>query len=65
MGAPTEQGHGQTCDKLVYWWDGEYENNCKLPRGHEGDHWDGTSWFDDDTACTDHLHPDDPPAVGQ
>jgi hypothetical protein len=64
MGAPAEQGHGPPCDRFVHWWDGEYEGNCELPKEHDGDHWDGTSWFDDDNGCTDHLHPDEPPAVG-
>jgi hypothetical protein len=36
------------CNEFVYWYDGEYEGNCELPSGHEGDHFDGISWYDDD-----------------
>jgi hypothetical protein len=36
------------CASRVYWWDGEYEGECKLPEGHDGDHTDGLSWWDDD-----------------
>ncbi|WP_433730975.1 hypothetical protein ACQP2Y_21500 [Actinoplanes sp. CA-051413] len=39
---------GQPCGKLVYWWDGEYESNCELAASHEGPHFDGLSWYDDD-----------------
>lgn len=51
-----------TCDLSVYWWDGEYEGECKRPVGHEGDHWDGLSWFNDDKEPKDYDHdggPDD------
>lgn len=30
------------------WYDGEYEGECELPKGHAGPHYDGLSWFDDD-----------------
>lgn len=50
-----------TCDKHVYWWNGEYDNNCELDTDHEGDHWDGLSWFDDDNECTDYHHNGPPP----
>ena len=36
------------CGKTVYWWGGEYEGECELGEGHEGDHFDGLSWYDDD-----------------
>jgi hypothetical protein len=36
------------CEKMVYWWDGEYEGNCTLPRWHKGPHFDGLNWFNDD-----------------
>lgn len=44
------------CGRFVSWWAGEYEGNCELPDGHDGDHWDGLSWFDDDLECTDDKH---------
>jgi hypothetical protein len=44
------------CGQLVCWWNGEYEDNCELPEGHDGDHWDGLSWFNDDNECTDSDH---------
>lgn len=38
------------CGKFVFWWDGEYEGSCELPKGHDPAdvHYDGMSWFDDD-----------------
>lgn len=45
------------CGKAVFWWDGEYEGECELPEGHEGDHFDGLSWFNDDG------HEVDPPVL--
>lgn len=48
----------KTCNKFVYWWDGEYEGNCELEDGHDGDHFDGTSWFNDDNECMDYAHQD-------
>jgi hypothetical protein len=38
----------EACGAPVYWWDGEYDNNCQLPDGHDGPHFDGLSWFNDD-----------------
>jgi hypothetical protein len=35
------------CNAHVYWWDGEYEGNCELPEGHDGPHYDGNSWYND------------------
>jgi hypothetical protein len=35
------------CRKIVFWWDGEYEGECELPDKHDGPHYDGLSWFDD------------------
>lgn len=36
------------CGEVVMWYDGEYEGECELPKGHAGPHYDGLSWFDDD-----------------
>lgn len=36
------------CWKPVYWWDGEYEGNCERDPEHEGDHFDGLSWYTDE-----------------
>lgn len=36
------------CDAFVYWWDSEYEGNCKLAKEHAGPHFDGLSWYDDE-----------------
>lgn len=44
------------CEQPVSWWDGEYEGNCELPEGHEGDHYDGMSWYNDDHDNTDLDH---------
>jgi len=44
------------CAEFVSWWDGEYEGECELPEGHDGDHYDGLSWYDDDGRCTDDEH---------
>ena len=44
------------CRAFAYWWDGEYEGECELPKGHEGDHWDGLSWYDDDMTPKDYEH---------
>jgi len=47
------------CYAFVSWWNGEYEGNCELPPNHEGDHWDGLSWFreeDGEMICTDDEH---------
>lgn len=45
------------CGKFVYWWDGEYEGECELPEGHDGPHFDGLSWYDDDTTPVDAPEP--------
>lgn len=45
-----------TCREPVSWWDGEYEGNCELAEGHDGDHFDGMSWYNDDHERTDDLH---------
>ena len=47
---------GAPCSRFVYWWDGEYEGNCERPEGHDGDHWDGVSWFNDELEPTDRHH---------
>lgn len=36
------------CNAHVYWWKGEYDMNCERPEGHEGAHYDGLSWFNDE-----------------
>lgn len=41
------------CGVTVYWWDGEYEGECELPEGHDGPHFDGMSWYDDDNQEVD------------
>lgn len=57
MTTGTEREHTTgPCGRFVSWWDGEYEGNCRLPSGHDGDHYDGLSWFNDDNEMTDHLH---------
>jgi hypothetical protein len=50
----------EECGAFVYWWDGEYEGNCELPKNHkesgQQDHYDGLSWFNDDNECVDDKH---------
>lgn len=41
------------CRRIVFWWDGEYEGECELPLDHDGPHYDGLSWFDDDGSQVD------------
>lgn len=41
------------CGAFVSWWEGEYEGNCELPEGHDGPHFDGLSWYDDDMEQVD------------
>lgn len=36
------------CNEFVSWWGGEYEGNCERDPDHEGDHYDGLSWYDDE-----------------
>lgn len=36
------------CGQSVSWWDGEYDGECELPKGHQGPHYDGMSCFTDD-----------------
>lgn len=36
------------CAVEVFWWDGQYEGECKLPTDHEGPHFDGLFWYGDD-----------------
>lgn len=43
------------CGERVYWYDG----GCELPEGHDGPHWDGMSWFNDDK---EEVGNPDPPA---
>ena len=57
------------CWERVYWYDGEYDDNCELPDGHEGHHFDGLSCFtaDGETeevyGCEQHDHAARPPAT--
>lgn len=39
---------GSACGRFVSWWEGEYEGNCELAEGHDGPHFDGMSWYDED-----------------
>lgn len=44
----------EVCGRTVYWWDGEYEGECELKKGHlEPFHYDGSSYFDDDNSNRD------------
>jgi|SRR5689334_24041827 len=43
-----------TCNLFVYWWDGEYEGNCELPKDHPPPHFDGMSYFNDDLEDVTH-----------
>jgi hypothetical protein len=45
----------EACNAHVYWWDGEYDGDCELPKGHlEPFHYDGISYFDDDNNNRDY-----------
>jgi len=44
------------CRAPVYWYEGEYEGWCELAAGHDGPHFDGLNWYDDDNHEVD---PDD------
>jgi hypothetical protein len=47
------------CRRFAYWFvsqEGDFAVTCELPKGHDGDHWDGLSWFNEDTECTDEDH---------
>lgn len=57
-GGAFEPGVTKHCHRFVSWWDGEYEGSCELQEGHDGDHYDGLSWYNDDGECTDHAHID-------
>lgn len=50
-GRPLKLVEEGACGRTVYWWGGEYEGECKRPQGHRGDHYDGSSWFDDDNEA--------------
>jgi hypothetical protein len=43
---------GEVCNRFVSWWVGEYEGSCE-PDGHDGPHYDGMSWFNDDNEEVD------------
>lgn len=49
-------GIREQCRYFVTWWDGEYEGNCALEKGHVGDHFDGLSWYNDELDNTDASH---------
>lgn len=51
-----QQREPKPCGRSVYWWEGEYEGECKLPEGHKGDHFDGLSWYDDEGEPKDDEH---------
>ncbi len=39
----------EECGKTVSWWEGDYEGECELPKGHlEPFHYDGVSYYDSD-----------------
>lgn len=45
----------ELCGVHVYWWDGEYDGDCELRKGHlEPFHYDGVSYYDDDNNNRDH-----------
>jgi hypothetical protein len=48
---PTSQV--RECAAPVYWWEGEYDMACELPEGHDGPHFDGLSWFNDENEPVD------------
>jgi len=54
---PPPQDEPEPCGEGVYWWDGEYEGNCELPKGHDGPHFDGLSWFNDDNEEVEEPKP--------
>lgn len=54
-----------TCGEFVSWYNGEYEGYCELPDQHEGDHFDGMSWYDDDGESTDYEHHYEHPPRGE
>lgn len=43
-----EAVHIDFCGKYLCKWDGEYEGQCGLPKGHRWPHFDGLTWFDDE-----------------
>lgn len=55
MTTPTTSNiSNEKCGQHVYWWDGEYDGDCELPKGHlEPFHYDGISYFDDDNNSRD------------
>ena len=57
--ASTPHSEPKPCGRRVYWWDGEYEGECQLPKGHEGDHFDDLSWYDDEGTNKDYEHTDE------
>lgn len=59
MIAPAPELTGRTCYATIYWWEGEYDNNCVLDEAHRdvGPHYDGMTWYDDEMVEVD--APDD------
>ena len=47
------------CGQRIYAWNGEYESECVLPEEHDGDHFDGLSWYGAE-GFTDHNHEGQP-----
>lgn len=45
------------CNDHCYWWDGELEAWCELISGHDGDHTDGATWWDDNGDDRGVHHP--------
>ena len=52
--SPDPEEPKELCNKHVYWWDGEYDGDCELPKNHLYPfHYDGISYFDDDNNNRD------------
>lgn len=51
-------GDVSMCGVMLSMWDGEYEDTCLLDDGHEGDHFDGSTWFRDGEDVSEE-HADD------
>lgn len=47
----------EECGESISWWDGEYEGECGRPKDHEGDHFDGLSWWDDEGTDKTYRNP--------
>lgn len=41
--------NNELCGAAIYWWNGEYDGNCELPKDHlEPFHYDGITHYDSD-----------------